>query len=147
MSTYKNIVVALDLGEYSEDLIERALAVGEGPEAVHLVFVHQRMESVYAGVGPMSSVLAEVRTVDDQLRQDLMGRLSGWADSYGIPAGNVHFLGGKPAATILEFARETNADLIVIASHSRKGLQRLLGSTAHAVVEDAQRDVLAIHAD
>lgn len=147
MSAYKNILVALDLGEYSEDVIEKALAVGTGPEAVHLVFVHQRMDSVFTDIGPIASALAEVRTIDGQLREDLKRRLDGWAEAYAIPSHNVHFLVGKPSSKILEFARENNADLIIVASHSRKGLQRLLGSTANAIVQDAQRDVLSIHAD
>lgn len=147
MSAYKNIVVAIDLGEYSEDLIERALAVGTGPKAVNLVFVHQRMEQVYTGVGPMTSALKGVTTIEDRLRGDLNERLMGWADSYEIPKENVHFLIGKPSSMILGFAQETNADLIVIASHSRKGLQRLLGSTANAVTQGAHRDVLAIYAE
>lgn len=147
MSAYKNIVVAIDLGEYSEDLIERALAVGTGPEAVHVVFVHQRMEQVYTSVGPMTSALKGFTTIEDRLRDDLQNRLNGWAEAYDIPSENTHFLVGKPSTMILDFARETNADLILIASHSRKGLQRLLGSTANAVIQDALRDVLALHID
>jgi nucleotide-binding universal stress UspA family protein len=147
MKKYGKVLVAIDLGEYSEDLIERALAVTESPSAVHLVFVHQRVETVYDGVGPMGSALAKFGAIEDRLRNELDGRLKGWAEAYDIPEENTHFLVGKPASKILEFARANEVELIVIATHSRKGLQRLLGSTAHEVLQDVKRDVLAIHAD
>lgn len=147
MQKYGKVEVAIDLGEYSEDLIERALAVTESPAAVHLVFVHQRAETRYAEVGPMGSAVAQFGTIEDRLRKDLENRLRGWAEAFEIPVGNTHFLVGKPASQILEFAQRNDIDLIVIATHSRKGLQRLLGSTAHAVLQRAERDVLAIHAE
>ncbi|HHQ41669.1 MAG TPA: universal stress protein, partial [Chromatiales bacterium] len=36
------------------------------------------------------------------------------------------------------------ADLIVLGSHGRRGLTRLLGSTADAVLHSARCDVLAV---
>ncbi len=147
MSAYKNILVAIDLGEYSEDLIEKALAVGQGPASVHLLFVNQRLESVYRGVGPVGSELADVSTLEARLRDDLKARLDEWADAFDIPRENTHFEIGKPWERIGDLANELNSDLIVIATHSRKGLKRLLGSTANAVIQHAERDVLSIHAD
>lgn len=50
---------------------------------------------------------------------------------------------GDPAGEIVELAREVNADLIVMASHGRTGLRRLLmGSVAEAVVRRAPCSVL-----
>jgi universal stress protein A len=37
-----------------------------------------------------------------------------------------------------------DVDLIVIGSHGREGIQRLLGSTANAVLHGAPCDVLAV---
>lgn len=50
-----------------------------------------------------------------------------------------------PADAIVELAGETGADLIVMTSHSRKGLQRVLeGNTADAVVPRAPCPVMTI---
>lgn len=144
MSAYKKVLVAIDLGEYSGDLIEKGLAIAGDPAAVHVAFVHQRMDTVYTGFGPMGSALAEVGTIEDRLRKDLIARLKDWADAHGIPESQAHFLVGKPSEQIEEFAEDHDVDLIVIATHSRKGLQRLLGSTANAVVNDARCDVLSV---
>ena len=67
-----------------------------------------------------------------------------WTDSLGIPKENVHYLFGKPAEDLVEFARDNDVQLIVIATHNRKGLQRVLGSTAHNVVQEAACDVLTV---
>jgi len=45
---------------------------------------------------------------------------------------------------ITRYADDKQADLIVIGSHGRHGLQRLLGSTATPVLHNAKCDVLAV---
>ena len=50
---------------------------------------------------------------------------------------------GDPAPEILDFAKEHNVDLIVMGTHGRKGLTRLLlGSVAEQVVRKATCPVL-----
>jgi universal stress protein A len=51
---------------------------------------------------------------------------------------------GIPKHEIVRVADELNADLIVIGSHGRHGLQMLLGSTANGVLHQARCDVLAV---
>jgi len=51
---------------------------------------------------------------------------------------------GVPKREIVRIAGEQGADLIVIGSHGRHGLQLLLGSTANGVLHLAKCDVLAV---
>lgn len=52
---------------------------------------------------------------------------------------------GDPARTIIAAANEIEADLIVMATHGYKGVQRLLiGSVAESVIREAARPVLTI---
>jgi universal stress protein A len=52
---------------------------------------------------------------------------------------------GEPAGAILDVARESAADIIVIGSHGRTGLSRLLmGSVAEQVVRRATCPVLTV---
>jgi nucleotide-binding universal stress UspA family protein len=54
---------------------------------------------------------------------------------------------GDPATQILRVAQETNCDLIVMGSHGRTGLDRLLmGSVAEEVVRRASCAVLTVKA-
>lgn len=52
---------------------------------------------------------------------------------------------GRPADTIVEVAAEIGAELIVIGSHGRRGLERmLLGSVAERVLRLSERSVLIV---
>ena len=54
----------------------------------------------------------------------------------------------EPRATILDLASEWHADLIVLGSHGRKGLRRLLlGSVAYSVAKNAHCSVLIVRAE
>jgi len=53
---------------------------------------------------------------------------------------------GDPAETILAAEAELKADLVVMATHGRHGLKRLvIGSVAERVVRESQVPVLTIH--
>jgi universal stress protein A len=51
---------------------------------------------------------------------------------------------GFAAQEILDQAKEVDADLIIAGSHARHGLERLLGSTAHRILNLADCDVLLV---
>jgi len=53
-------------------------------------------------------------------------------------------ISGHPVNTIIDFASENNVDLIVMGSHGRRGLARLLGSSTNGVVNHAPCDVLTV---
>ena len=64
----------------------------------------------------------------------------------GVPYTH-HYLHGSPEHEILAFAAEQHVDLIVIGTHGRTGLSRLLmGSVAEAVVRHAPCPVLTVKA-
>jgi nucleotide-binding universal stress UspA family protein len=67
-----------------------------------------------------------------------------------VPGVEVEYrlLEGDAAATIVEIARETHADLIVLGTHGRGGVMRvLLGSVAETVLRHAPCPVMTVKAD
>jgi nucleotide-binding universal stress UspA family protein len=63
---------------------------------------------------------------------------------FGGPVSSVLLSGPAPQA-ITRFARDTGTDLIVMASHGRTGIQRLvLGSVTEQVLRTAPCDVLVV---
>ena len=53
---------------------------------------------------------------------------------------------GYAAEEILHYATEIDADLIIMATHGRRGIDRILfGSVAEKVVKNAVQAVLTIH--
>jgi len=62
----------------------------------------------------------------------------------GLSDARKQILPGAPRQEIVRFAKEQAVDLIIIGSHGRHGLDRLLGSTARSILNDAPCDVLAV---
>ena len=57
-------------------------------------------------------------------------------------------ISGHVTEEILNQARENNADIIVMGTHAREGLERLIfGSVAEKVVKGANIPVLSVHTD
>lgn len=55
------------------------------------------------------------------------------------------FLEGDPATEIVDYARDANLDIIVMGTHGRTGVERLLmGSVAEKVLRDAPCSVLVV---
>ncbi len=53
---------------------------------------------------------------------------------------------GDPAEEIIEIANSSDADMIIMGTHGRKGIERiLLGSVAERVVKSSSIPVLTIH--
>lgn len=144
MSGYRNIVIAVDLSEESGAIIRKALDAAGTGASMHLVYVQEPMEAVYLGVVPYGPVFLGMDQVEDRLQKELKDKQANWAAEHGIPAENTHFLSGTPAREIHRFAKEQEADLIVLGTHGQKGVQLLLGSTANSVLHGARCDVLVV---
>lgn len=67
------------------------------------------------------------------------------AEKVGVACDTIHIPDKHPAEGILSAAREAGADLIVIASHGSRGLQKLvLGSVAAEVANESDIPVLIV---
>jgi nucleotide-binding universal stress UspA family protein len=72
----------------------------------------------------------------DRLVRKKLGRRTGW---------EVHVRSGPPALEVMRAAERFGVDLIVMATHGRKGLKHLvLGSVAESVVREAPCPVLTM---
>jgi len=66
------------------------------------------------------------------------------ADRYRVPPECRHFIMGVPAKVITAYAEEENIDVVVLGTVHRRGLNKLLGSTAEQVVYHMHSSLLAI---
>lgn len=109
-----------------------------------ILCVDQPVYYEYA-VPPSAACVTELSKAREEHQRDLHTLVADTAkklsEKLGCPAqGKVSE--GAVAETILRTAREWNADLIVIGSHSRRGLERLfLGSVAEEVARKAECSV------
>lgn len=133
----QNIVAATDFSEASMSALEtaRTLALESGA-VLHLVHVIETHEAVY----PM---LARQKEDETEARERLRAFLPAeWRRSVTL---KTEILLGRPEEAISRFARQIGADMIVVGTHGRTGLTRiLLGSTAEGLLRRAPCQVLVV---
>jgi nucleotide-binding universal stress UspA family protein len=140
MRWFKNreIVVPVDFSDESFSAVDAALQLAESPAHVHVIHVLQLLEPLSPGM--------VWDTVDEESRSQhassaLSERLSD--SKYAGIHSLIAF--GDPGHEIADFAEKVEAGLIVLPSHGRTGLKRLLiGSVAERVVRLAHCPVLVL---
>ncbi len=79
-----------------------------------------------------------------ELKENVLPEIESITSSLGLPKKNVTVKFGKPYEQICMLAEKNNADLIILGTHSKRGINALIGSTANAVVNYAKCDVSLI---
>lgn len=134
---YKNILVATDLMDNANDLLNKATAVAKQNNAeLHLVHVIEP---------PISAEYAAAlgfAAFPDPDTDDARTVLKTLAEAFSIDEEHQHVLVGPVANQTVNLAQSLNCDLILIGSHASHGIEDLLGSTANAILDEAQCDVL-----
>jgi nucleotide-binding universal stress UspA family protein len=132
------VVVPVDLSTASLRAVETAMQLVPSPGHIRIIHVLPVLAAAEPGV--------IWDTVDDARRSEHAAR----AVEERLSAGGYEGLGvsvvvGDPGREIADFAKQVGADLIVLPSHGRTGLTRLLiGSVAERVVRLAQCPVLVL---
>jgi nucleotide-binding universal stress UspA family protein len=86
--------------------------------------------------------------VNDALREEGEKALAELAEATGDVPVETESIDGSPARQILTYAQEADADLIVMGTHGRSGVDRLLlGSVAERVVRSSSVPVLTVRVD
>jgi universal stress protein A len=141
MANYQNVLVAVDFSEESKTVVNKAREIAERNRArLYLLHVVEYTSSMYAGDIP----LPEDLNLDRDLAEQAVLKLKNLANEIGMPDVAQYVEIGIPKREIVRLAEERAADLIVVGSHGRHGLQLLLGSTANGVLHQAKCDVLAV---
>ena len=134
MINVKKVLYATDFSSYSNQAYFHAVALAENHGAsLTVLFVLSPGVAAPEAGGP-----AEDRSYwQEQLEQIR-------PINENITTRHV-LLEGDPAEEIVEHARESNTDLIVMGTHGRTGLERLLmGSVAEKVMREAPCSVLVV---
>jgi nucleotide-binding universal stress UspA family protein len=139
MLTIRKILHATDFSEQSDNAFRLACALARD-YAASLVLVHVHSPFVAYGDGMVAVLPADYT---DELRQKLQA-IDPHDPKVVIER---RLLEGDPATEVLRLAREAKCDLIIMGTHGRTGLGRLLiGSVAEEVVRKASCPVLTIKA-
>jgi nucleotide-binding universal stress UspA family protein len=144
---FKRILVAVDGSHTADQALQEAIKLAREMQAklriVHAVdTVNINLDTEFPDPAAMSDAAIEFgqRTLRNA---EAVAKKSGIAtESHLI---EIHTLGHRVAEVIASDADAWSADLIVLCTHGRKGLSRLLlGSVAEGVVRVATKPVLLI---
>jgi nucleotide-binding universal stress UspA family protein len=137
----KRILFPTDFSQYNDRALSLASTLAaESGATLYIVHVDE-MRDVTAAMGEAGYLMASA--ADD--RWELKAQLENVVPT--VPTVNCehHYLRGSPVVEILAFAEDEDIDLIVMASHGRTGLPRLLmGSIAEGVMRKAHCPVLVV---
>jgi nucleotide-binding universal stress UspA family protein len=146
MPNFTHILCAVDLSQHSPLVAEYAVTVAKAFNADITVVYAAPALTQYVGFHvPPSSIenfVGEIVSGAEQTMQDFV------AENFnGVKtAGKV--VNGYAAEEILRLAEEIKADLIVMGTHGRKGIDRILfGSVAEKVVKGSSIPVMTIRPD
>lgn len=141
MFPYKNILVPTDFSDFSLKGLHHALALAQASGAtVHLIHVVE--EIVYpADWGYAQVGLTDLTRELEKSSLEEMAKLQASLKS-AVPVHTAVVVGKAPEA-IAEYAKEHSADLVVIATHGRSGIEHFFfGSTTEKVLRMAPCPVL-----
>ncbi|MFB6184698.1 MAG: universal stress protein [Haloarculaceae archaeon] len=131
----KRILVPVDQSEQAQHACEFVLSeFGDGDTEMVLLHVINPAEAGYSAQASIPSFSEEWFDNEKAKAEGLFDDIETDASEHGV--GVVREVEvGKPIRTIVEYAREHDVDQIVMGSHGRSGVTRiLLGSVAEAVV-------------
>ena len=124
----KNILIATDGSRYSD------------AAAIEAIGVSKRCGS--------SLIVISVATSDEEIKsaEDNVKKVVELAEKAGIKTEGIT-VKGKPYEAIVETAKQKHADLVIVGSHGRTGLDRLLmGSVTERVIGHSESAVLVVKA-
>jgi nucleotide-binding universal stress UspA family protein len=145
---YHKILVPIDFSDHSRSTVSYAMRFASRYKStVYLLHVFQVPDYAITSYACQRQNYAEVQLQVDAAEQEARESLESFAKELSNLGINVepHFRVGYPFDDIVLMANHFDVDLIVIGSHGRGGISRLLvGSTAQRVVEHARCPVLVV---
>lgn len=145
---YDRILVPIDFSEHSKRTLSYATKTATRHNStIYLLHVFQIPDYVVTPYARRRQNSAEVQSQLDIAEQEARENLEAFAQELSNQGIKVqpHLRVGYPFDEIVLMANHFDVDLIIIGSHGRGGISRLLvGSTAERVVEHAPCPVLVV---
>ena len=144
---YKHILIATDGSEIAQKGVDHGLSLAKNLDAKVMVVTVTEPFPIYAGEGWALGPGDFERYDADQIKfaQELLAPIKASADRLGVTCETRHVPNRRPAEAILDTAAEEDCSLIVMASHGRRGLERLfLGSQTQELVSRSSLPVLVV---
>lgn len=140
---FKNLVVAVDGSPSADRALDLALQLAKAEGCALDICSVAHTSALYGSPQSVERAYAEIHEEARRVVDAAVLR----ANKDGIAAQGRVFE-GEPVYQIVTYARKINADAIVIGTHGRSGVNRLLmGSVAEGVLRSAPMPVLTVRTE
>lgn len=146
---YKHILIATDGSELADKGVAHGASLAKSLGArVTLVTVTEAWSAIAMAEQVERGVQNALEAFEQAAAKEaaaILRRASGILETEGVSFETLHIAGQHPAEGILKAAKDAGSDLIVMASHGRRGVRRvLLGSQTAEVLAHTHVPVLVI---
>lgn len=146
---YTHILVATDGSDVAERSLTHGLALARSLNAQVTIITVTEPYPIYAdgnyGIVSGETLIDGYEESQDEIANSILAAAQKVAKSVGPQVETVHLANTHPAEAIIREANSRNCDLIVVGSHGRRGVGRLLlGSKTWEVVAQSQVPVLVV---
>ncbi len=137
------IIVGFDFSEQAELALREGVAHARlrEPSTIHVIGVLEPVRRL----GRLTHDKVDFTAAEGAQRaiEDAVARVTGDLEDEHF-ALFIHTRIGKPVEEIVRLAEETDADLVIVGTHGRKGMHRVTGSVAERVMRRAGCPVLVV---
>jgi nucleotide-binding universal stress UspA family protein len=145
MQDFKKILFPVDLSESSVKIVPLLRSLANRYEArIHLLFVARVFDYFTSMYVPHPSVSQFEKEVIEGAEK----RLYEFADENfaAVPGTKIKVVAGDPSEEILSYIAAHGIDLVVMGTHGRKGLDKVIfGSVAERVVKSSPVPVMVVN--
>ncbi|BBM03907.1 universal stress protein [Microbulbifer sp. GL-2] len=128
---YKTILCAIEASQEGRFVLSKAVELSKKFDSKLIVL----------NVLPYSFLPKDYQ---QELKESAIPKFDEITSDFGITKRNRALKVGKPYEVICKEAEKRKADLIVLGTHSKRGLSSLIGSTANSIVNYAYCDVTLV---
>jgi nucleotide-binding universal stress UspA family protein len=143
-----NVIAALDFSELGDRALSTALELASHKSSeVHVISVAFSEGNALRMPGPDTGHLLSEAEGQELLRDHVTNIIQGEVGRgvADVDLVSVYLTTGNPAKRIVALANAVDADMIVVGTHGRRGIERfILGSVASEVVKSANCSVLVV---
>ncbi|MBX9775811.1 MAG: universal stress protein [Xanthobacteraceae bacterium] len=146
---YKRILVATDGSELANRAVAHGIALAKALNAplsvVAVTDIWSPFEMAHDFDQRKKDPIGTYEALAATGAKRVLDKVAEMAKAQGVDCTLVHVADKRPADGIIEASKTAGADLIVMASHGRRGINRLLlGSQANEVVTTSKVPVLIV---
>lgn len=146
MRDITNILFATDFSDSSQTAADYAVTLAKLTGAhLHVLHVINELDEHQRVMIPREAFLSLEKGLEIQAIKGLKRFCREWAK--GLIT-TIHAVVGTPYLKILEVANEVQADLVIMGTHGRAGMEHIIvGSTAERVVRHSKIPVLTVRGE